>query len=365
VFTDLEASKYQMAEYRISIYGRSEDEWDKLAAWVVDNKLFSHNVRWLIQIPRLYDVYKASGLVQSFEEVITNIFKPLFEVTKNPQSHPKLHAFLQRVIGFDSVDDESKVERRLYKKFPFPSVWSTKQNPPYSYWIYYLFANMASLNVWRKQRGFNTFVLRPHCGEAGDTDHLAAAVLCCNSISHGILLRKVPLLQYIFYLEQIGIAMSPLSNNALFLAYDKNPFLRYFKRGLNVSLSTDDPLQFAFTKEPLIEEYSVAAQIYKLSAVDMCELAKNSVVQSGFEGSVKARWLGPDYILPGVAGNNMDKSNVPNIRVAFRHQVLMEEHAMYAYPYFRLPFTMELKFVFQDRPLYFSYHSTTIYSACP
>ncbi|RPB24725.1 AMP deaminase [Terfezia boudieri ATCC MYA-4762] len=350
VFTDLEASKYQMAEYRITIHGRSHDEWDKLAAWVVDNKLFSHNVRWLIQSPRLFDVYKASGLVQSFEEVITNIFKPLFEVTKNPQSHPKLHVFLQRVIGFDSVDDESKPERRLYKKFPFPNVWNTKQNPPYSYWIYYLFANMASLNVWRKQRGFNTFVLRPHCGEAGDTDHLAAAVLCCHSISHGILLRKVPLLQYIFYLEQIGIAMSPLSNNALFLAYDKNPFLQYFKRGLNVSLSTDDPLQFAFTKEPLIEEYSVAAQIYKLSAVDMCELAKNSVVQSGFEGSVKARWLGPDYMLPGVAGNNMDKSNVPNIRTAFRHQVLMEEHAMIdRYTSLTIPqsYTQHV----QDRPL--------------
>ncbi|KAF8467784.1 hypothetical protein BDZ91DRAFT_793449 [Kalaharituber pfeilii] len=328
VICDLEASKYQMAEYRISIYGRSEDEWDKLAAWVIDNKLFSHNVRWLIQIPRLYDVYKASGLLQSFEEIIINIFKPLFEVTKNPQSHPKLHVFLQRVAGFDSVDDESKVERRLYKKFPLPKVWDTKQNPPYSYWVYYLFANMASLNVWRKQRGFNTFVFRPHCGEAGDTDHLAAAVLCCHSISHGILLRKVPLLQYIFYLEQIGIAMSPLSNNALFLAYDKNPFPQYFKRGLNVSLSTDDPLQFAFTKEPLIEEYAVAAQIYKLSAVDMCELAKNSVLQSGFEGAIKARWLGTDYQLPGVAGNNMDKTNVPNIRVAFRHQVLMEELAM-------------------------------------
>ncbi|KAI5808174.1 hypothetical protein DFH27DRAFT_590182 [Peziza echinospora] len=328
VFSDLEASKYQMAEYRISIYGRSADEWDKLASWVVDNKLYSHNVRWLIQIPRLYDVYKASGLIQSFEEVISNIFRPLFEVTKNPKSHPKLHVFLQRVIGFDSVDDESKVERRLYKKFPLPKDWATKQNPPYSYWIYYLFANMSSLNVYRKQRGFNTFVLRPHCGEAGDTDHLAAAVLCCHSISHGILLRKVPLLQYIFYLEQIGIAMSPLSNNALFLAYDKNPFLQYFKRGLNVSLSTDDPLQFAFTKEPLIEEYSVAAQIYKLSAVDMCELAKNSVLQSGFEGAIKARWLGPDYNAPGVNGNNMDKTNVPNIRVAFRHQVLMEEFAM-------------------------------------
>ncbi|KAF2674442.1 AMP deaminase [Microthyrium microscopicum] len=269
VISDLEASKYQFVEWRISIYGRTIDEWDKLAAWVIDNKLFSPNVRWLIQIPRLFDVYKSSKLMDNFEQVIINVFQPLFEVTQNPASHPKLHIFLQRVIGFDSVDDESKVERRLFKKFPPPREWGTKQNPPYSYWIYYLFANIASLNVWRKARGFNTFLLRPHCGEAGDTDHLASAVLCCHSISHGLLLRKVPFLQYIFYLEQIGIAMSPLSNNALFLAYERNPFLQYFRRGLNVSLSTDDPLQFAFTKEPLIEEYAVAAQIYKLSAVDM------------------------------------------------------------------------------------------------
>jgi AMP deaminase len=329
VIADLEASKYQMMEYRISVYGRSLDEWDKLAEWVVDNKLFSPNVRWLIQVPRLFDVYKQSGQMDTFEEVIVNLFSPLFEVTKDPASHPKLHIFLQRVIGFDSVDDESKVERRLFRKFPWPKQWNTKQNPPYSYYIYYLFANMSSLNVWRKQRGFNTFLLRPHCGEAGDTDHLAAAVLCCHSISHGILLRKVPLLQYIFYLDQIGIAMSPLSNNALFLAYDKNPFLQYFKRGLNVSLSTDDPLQFAFTKEPLIEEYSVAAQIYKLTAVDMCELARNSVVQSGFEHSVKQRWLGNEYHLPGVTGNLVAKTNVPNIRVAFRHETWLQELAMY------------------------------------
>jgi AMP deaminase len=329
VIADLESSKYQMVEWRVSIYGRSLDEWDKLAAWVVDNKLFSHNVRWLVQIPRLYDVYKATGLMDSMEPVVKNVFQPLFEVTRDPSKHPKLHIFLQRVIGFDSVDDESKVERRLYKKFPVPREWNTKQNPPYSYWIYYLFANMMSLNFWRKQRGFNTFVLRPHCGEAGDSEHLAAAVLCCHSISHGLLLRKVPLLQYIFYLEQIGIAMSPLSNNALFLAYERNPFHQYFKRGLNVSLSTDDPLQFAFTKEPLIEEYAVAAQIYKLSPVDMCELAKNSVRQSGYESSVKAQWLGPDWNIPGKDGNAMAKTNVPDRREEFRYRTLLEERQMY------------------------------------
>ncbi|OJJ53284.1 hypothetical protein ASPSYDRAFT_162328 [Aspergillus sydowii CBS 593.65] len=328
VISDLESSKYQMVEWRISIYGRSIQEWDKLAAWVVDNKLFSPNIRWLIQVPRLYDVYKSSGMMENFEQVITNVFQPLFEVTKDPSSHPKLHIFLQRVIGFDSVDDESKAERRLYRKYPIPREWNTKQNPPYTYWIYFMFANMASLNFWRQRRGFNTFVLRPHCGEAGDPDHLAVGFLCCHSISHGILLRKVPLLQYLFYLDQIGIAMSPLSNNALFLTYDKNPCAHFFRRGLNVSLSTDDPLQFAFTKEPLIEEYSVAAQIYKFSAVDMCELAKHSVEQCGFELSLKERWLGSNCSLAGVAGNNVAKSNVPDIRESFRHETLIGELAL-------------------------------------
>lgn len=49
MFVDLEASKYQHAEYRISIYGRQQREWDTLAAWVVNHELYSDNVTWLIQ----------------------------------------------------------------------------------------------------------------------------------------------------------------------------------------------------------------------------------------------------------------------------------------------------------------------------
>ncbi len=50
VLSDLEASKYQHAEYRISIYGRKRVEWDILAAWIVQNSLCSDNVVWLIQV---------------------------------------------------------------------------------------------------------------------------------------------------------------------------------------------------------------------------------------------------------------------------------------------------------------------------
>jgi len=67
-------------------------------------------------------------------ELMVDVFQPLFEVTKDPSSHPELHVFLQRVVGFDSVDDESKPERRLYRKFPTARMWDTKQSPPYSYW---------------------------------------------------------------------------------------------------------------------------------------------------------------------------------------------------------------------------------------
>jgi adenosine deaminase len=49
VLSDLAASKYQMAEYRISIYGRKQSEWDQLASWIVNNDLYSDNVVWLIQ----------------------------------------------------------------------------------------------------------------------------------------------------------------------------------------------------------------------------------------------------------------------------------------------------------------------------
>ncbi len=39
-------------------------------------------------------------------------------------------------------------------------------------------------------------------------------------------------------------------------------------------------------QEPLMEEYSIAAQVWKLSSCDMCELARNSVLMSGFSHRV-------------------------------------------------------------------------------
>ncbi|KAL1368666.1 hypothetical protein HN51_022824 [Arachis hypogaea] len=325
VFSDLAASKYQMAEYRISIYGRKQSEWDQLASWIVNNDLYSENVVWLIQLPRLYNVYKEMGIVTSFQNMLDNIFIPLFEVTVDPDSHPQLHVFLKQVVGLDLVDDESKPERRPTKHMPTPAQWTNVFNPAFSYYAYYCYANLYTLNKLRESKGMTTIKFRPHSGEAGDIDHLAATFLTAHNIAHGINLRKSPVLQYLYYLAQIGLAMSPLSNNSLFLDYHRNPFPMFFLRGLNVSLSTDDPLQIHLTKEPLVEEYSIAASVWKLSSCDLCEIARNSVYQSGFSHALKSHWIGKEYYKRGPNGNDIHKTNVPHIRLEFRDTIWREE----------------------------------------
>lgn len=100
-----------------------------------------------------------------------------------------------------------------------------------------------------------------------------------------------------------------------------------------------------------MEEYSIAAQVWKLSSCDVCELARHSVCMSGFPHEVsvypnviydiidlfgftamrflifqyKQHWLGPNYTKEGVAGNDITRTNVPDIRVAFRYETLIDE----------------------------------------
>jgi hypothetical protein len=69
----------------------------------------------------------------------------------------------------------------------------------------------------------DTFAYRPHAGEAGDVEHLAATFLTANSINHGLVrpamplppwrdgvasarpqvLNESPALQYLYYLAQV------------------------------------------------------------------------------------------------------------------------------------------------------------------
>ncbi|XP_039605325.1 AMP deaminase 1 isoform X1 [Polypterus senegalus] len=326
VASDLEDAKYQYAEPRLSIYGRSTEEWTKLSGWFNKHRVHSPNLKWMIQIPRIYDIFRAKNFVPHFGKMLENIFLPVIEATINPQSNKELSIFLKHVTGFDSVDDESKHSGHMFStKSPKPEEWNIEKNPSYSYYIYYMYANIMVINQLRKQRGMNTFLFRPHCGEAGAVTHLLASFMTADNISHGLNLKKSPVLQYLYFLTQIPIAMSPLSNNSLFLEYAKNPLLEFHQKGLVISLSTDDPMQFHYTKEPLMEEYAIAAQVFKLSTCDLCEISRSSVLQSGLSHEEKVHFLGENYMKEGPEGNDIRKTNVAQIRMAYRYETLCYE----------------------------------------
>ena len=40
---------------------------------------------------------------------------------------------------------------------------------------------------------------------------------------------------------------------------------------------------------------------------------------------MKQYWLGPNYTKEGVAGNDISRTNVPDIRVAYRNETLIDE----------------------------------------
>jgi AMP deaminase len=324
-------------EMRLSIYGMEREEWYDLSVWLLADwehddfpgpMISSHN-RWLIQIPRLWRIYcqkpTDNGKPRTFLEMLENIFVPLFEATLYPDQHPEIAKAMKHIVGFDSVDDEGCLEELCTAERPHE--WTSEKNPSYWWQLYYIWANMEVLNRLRAARGLNTFAFRPHAGETGDPMHLAATYILCQSINHGILLDMQVSLQYLYYLDQIGLSISPLSNNFLFRKIADNPFNKFFRRGLNVTLSTDDPLLFHMSDDALLEEYSVARATFDLNMTDMMEMARNSVLQSGFERDFKCNWLGEQYER-GLTFCDEKITHVPLIRAKFRAEHLAIEHML-------------------------------------
>lgn len=101
-------------EMRLSIYGMERNEWLNLARWVLRDwtdgaypgNMLSPKNRWLVQVPRLWRVYSKKGGGVSFQNMLENLFIPLFEATLHPDDHPEVAELLNNIVGLDSVDDE-------------------------------------------------------------------------------------------------------------------------------------------------------------------------------------------------------------------------------------------------------------------
>lgn len=119
------------------------------------------------------DIFRSKKLIPHFAKILENVFLPLFEATVNPHQHKAVHVFLKyvgtfppeggssppsgcspsrlQVTGFDSVDDESKHSDHMFSyKSPKPEDWTADDNPPYTYYLFYMYANVMVLNNLRK-----------------------------------------------------------------------------------------------------------------------------------------------------------------------------------------------------------------------
>lgn len=324
-FENFKRDKFTFAENRLPVYGANRNEWPLLSDWFDTHGMASVNNQWMVQIPRIYGFLRRNGKVNSFAEYIENIFTPLWNVSLHPSENPRLFHFVNHISGFDCIENEQRVDVSLSMALRPPQEWTSEEEPPYNYYLYYIWANVFSLNEFRQRRNFTTFSFRPSCGETGSMEHLIGGFLLTNAINYGVRLKDEPVLQYLFYLSQIGVAVSPLSNNTKVLDFLDNPFPTFFRRGLNVSLSTEAPLQHHYTQEPLLEEYSIASKVWKLSPNDMCEIARNSVLQSGFDTRFKQERLGEFFFLSSSRSNDATRTHLSDVRVAYRYDTYHTE----------------------------------------
>lgn len=63
-----------------------------------------------------------------------------------------------------------------------------------------------------------------------------------------------------------------------------------------------------------MEEYSIAAQVWKLSSCDMCELARNSVLMSGFSHKVLIIFISHHTLSHLTVYNHMAPSSALSLR---------------------------------------------------
>ncbi|SCV03870.1 LAMI_0H11606g1_1 [Lachancea mirantina] len=381
VIHNLERSKYQIAQLSID-FQFTESWWSNFAKWIVRWRLVSYNIRWNLRISRCYSKVFSTGQVPNFQAFLDRLFQPLLNA--EAENNIELQFVLSTLCCFDMVnhmeDDYTwtSFSNPIQEK---PLHWVAKgDNPPISLYMYYLNRYIAELNKQRYERHQNTFALRNSCPQKGNrvsqflpkantTEHVEALIsnllLCQGGLLHAEpLWNSSPAMVYAFYLLQIPLVLSPLSSVSPYQSmvkrqlfddhqtrtrdvtiqrqgtYTQNPFFQMHKAGLLVTLSTNSVLlNSSYTSEPIIEEFSVAASIYKLNSADLCEFLRNSIVSSGYEGFYKRHWIGvttgrTSFFKDDIGGIDLwydidtetrYRHNVPDMRRTYRRDTFKSE----------------------------------------
>jgi len=127
----------------------------------------------------------------------------------------------------------------------------------------------------------NNLAVTVHAGEGDGADSVRQAVhsCCANRLGHATRLIEDPLLTQYVNDRRIGLEICLTSNvhTGAAASYEKHPLRKYFDRGMNVSLNTDNRLMSGTT---LTDEYLYAAKYLDFTFDELCTLSLN-----GFESS--------------------------------------------------------------------------------
>jgi AMP deaminase len=61
---------FQLYEYRLQLSGRTRQDWDELADWLVLHEIESSQVHWVVEISSSYSVFKKNGDVQKYQDML-------------------------------------------------------------------------------------------------------------------------------------------------------------------------------------------------------------------------------------------------------------------------------------------------------
>lgn len=129
-----------------------------------------------------------------------------------------------------------------------------------------------------KKRGFR---LTAHAGEAAGAVSIWSAIkkLHVDRIGHGV--RAFEDLRLLSFLRkyQIPLEMCVVSNvrTGVVQSYEVHPIRQYYKKGLLVTVNSDDPTMF---NTSLNEEYAILAQNLKFSVHDLKRVSMNGITSS-------------------------------------------------------------------------------------
>lgn len=148
-----------------------------------------------------------------------------------------------------------------------------------------------TLPIWERASA-KGLVLKAHAGEFGPASNIQHAIsqLGAKRIQHGVAAHESEMLLRQIVDEGICLDMCPISNFKLQVvdSWQDHPLPSFLKKGIQCTISTDDPFSFNNTLE---DEYHACVNKLGLPISDLVQIAKNGFIVSDLSNLEKKRFI--------------------------------------------------------------------------